>query len=472
MAEDWTDLPLDRSLFNNLDEDAVTGYQAAIENGFINELGGHTRFPGLVEFATLEDNGRVYLHDWNGDMIAATSKGQVYRIDRSATVENMTEVPVSGGRRVIFAKTDTEVLMAAGGPIARLRAAKTELLSRDAPLATHVGWIDGYTLAVELNSGRFFHSEGNTPDVWDPLDTFAANGNPDNINSMIITPYREIMLGGEDSMEQFEPLPNGDVPFFRRWSVGDGAVLPYGVVFADNAVWTLNNLYEFVRFSGQTSISSSLDIGRLLESVDNWDDAWIGGFPDKPLHTLGQKFILLQAPNATTPYGTKGLTLLHDYRQKKWSTLYGWDDTNGLPVRWPGWSHWSIWGRVFVGGEGKIYELTDRSYRHSGATQRWLIRTAITAGGNSYHVKNFRLRVKRGVGNNTFAPNIGVRCSRDSRPFGPWIRRSLGLAGDRHQFIEFGPFGMGETFQWEISTSDDCQVELVKAQIKTDEIGH
>ncbi|WOF74135.1 hypothetical protein QMT40_001782 [Parvibaculaceae bacterium PLY_AMNH_Bact1] len=461
----WEPLPLNNPLYLNQPEGAVLGYQTAIENSFINEQGGHTRFPGLIPFADVGGNGRIYLSELGGDMIAATSKGQVYQVDRSGNVTNKTGVPVSGGRRVIFAQSDRELTMAAGGPIIRLRGEKTELLSEDAPHATHVGWIDGYLVAAEPNSGRFFNSEGGDISKWNPLDVFSADGNPDDVNSLMITPFREMMIGGANSVEQFERNLTGSVPFFRRWAVGEGVKLPYGMIFADNAVWTMNSLTEFVRFSGQVSVAQSAEIGRLLEKVDDWSDAWIGGFPDKPLHTLGQKFILLQLPHATTPYGTKGITLVLDYRAKRWFTLYGWDEQNGVPARWPGWSHWTIWGRVFVGGEGKIYELSDTAYTLDGKTQRWLVRTGHAASGSLLQVQNLRLRVRRGFSGNTSSPEIGVRCSRDGKPFGNWVQRSLGKAGQTAPFIEFGQFGSAGSFQFEISTSDDCPVDLMGADI-------
>lgn len=471
--EDWTPLPLDKPLFANLDEDAVVGFQTAIENGFINELGGHSRLPGFKNFVSLGGAGRVYLSDINGDLIAATSQGQVYRIDETGTVTNVTAVPVAGGRRIIFARTDRELLMAAGGPIVRLRSGVTELLSADAPLATHIAWIDGFTIAVEINSQRFFHSKPGEPDQWDPLDTFAADGTSDNINSLIVTPFRELILGGEASIEQFERLPTGDVPFFRRFAVGDGIKLPYAITFADNGVFAINSMNEFVRFSGQTSQSVGDAIGRLLEAIDDWSDAWVGGYPDRPLNIIGQKFIVLQVPNATNPYGTKGITLVYDYRAKRFSSLYGWDQNSGGPVRWPGWSHWRLWDRTFIGGEGKIYEMTDDLHSHAGDVQRWLVRTSHMASGNAAQVKNLRLRCKRGIGNsNSLAAKIRVRCSRDARPFGPWITRDLGKAGDRIQFKEFGPFGTASTFQWEISVTDDCPLDLIAAEIKVDPIGH
>lgn len=469
----WVPLALDRTLFANLDQDAVVGYQTAIENGFVNELGGHTRFPGLREVAVLDANAkRVFLHDFNDDLIACTEKGKVYRVSRDYAVEDVTEVPVSGGRRTVFAKTDKELLMAAGGPILRLRDQATELLSREAPHATHIGWLDNYTIAVEVNSGRFFHSGAGTPDQWGPLDTFAADGNPDNINSLIVTPFRELLLGGPNSIEQFERVPQGNVPFFRRWSVGDGAKLPYAMLFADNALWTVNNLTELVRFSGQTSVAASAEIGRLLEKIDDWSDAWLGGYPDKPLHTLGQKFMILQMPNATNSYGTKGVTLGYDYRAKRYFSLYGWDRNKGVPTRWPGWSHWPLWNKVFVGGAGRIYELTDETYANGDDLQRWLIRTSHIAQGEGLVVDNLRLRLTRGIGTSTVAPTIRVRCSRDGRAFGPWITRSLGVAGERQQFVTFSSFGAASTFMWEISSADDCAINLISAEVRTHGLGH
>ena len=470
--DEWTALPLSASLFANLDQDAVVGHTTAIENGFINELGGHTRFPGLVEFCDLQDNGRVYLSDFDGDLLAATSKGQAYRIAQNGTVTNVTKVPVSGGRRVIFAKDNQQAYMAAGGPIIRLRGTQTEILSSAAPLATHVATIDGYVVASEINSQRWLYSNPGFPDQWPPLNTFSADSSPDNITAFMIDDFRELLFGGISAVEQWERVPTGNTPFFRRWAIGEGIKAPYVMLWADNSMWTVNKLAEFVKFQQQLAESVSNDIGLILEGIDDWSDAWLGGFPNSPCHVVGQKFMILQMPNATNSYGTKGVTLLYDYRNKRWGSLYGWDTSNGVPARWPGWSHWRLWDKVFVGGEGKIYTFTTDTYTNDGIQQRWLIRTSHIAQGNALQIKDFRLQLKRGVGGSASAPNIRVRCSRDGNPFGPWIRRDLGVAGDRIQFKQFGCFGNGSTFMFEISSADDCPISLIKAEVKTVEIGH
>ena len=474
MAEQWTPLPLDRPLFANLTEDAVSGFMTAVENGYQNELGQHTRFPGMEQFTLVDANAkRLYLHDFNNDLIAVSDKGQVYRIDFSGNVSNVTAVPVAGGRRVVFAKTDRDLLMAAGGSIVRLRDRLTEVLSDDAPRASHVGWLDNFTIAVEINSGRFYHSRPGEPDVWDVIDTFSADGSPDNINSMLVTPFRELMLGGAQSTEQFERSASGDVPFYRRWAIGEGIKLPYGMLHADNAMWAINSLTEWVRASGQVSSTVSEPIGRLLESIDSWTDAWIGGYPDKPLHILGQRFMILQAPEASNIYGTKGVTIFYYYRGKKFFQLYGWDSEKGVPRRWRGWSHWTLWDKVFVGGDdGYVYRLTSDTYRNGDELQRWLIRTSHQAIGTAALIKAFRLHIVRGIGGTTTAPTIRVRCSRDGRAFGPWISRSLGNAGDRARMIEFGGFGIANTFRFEISSSEDCAIDLIAAEVKAESVGH
>lgn len=465
---DWQELPLKNQMFRNLSEGAVLAYQSAIENGFINDLGGHSRFPGLVERVALPDAGRVYLHDFRDNLMACTSRGKIFEIDRQFRFRDRTGVPVSGGRRVIFTKTETDLLMAAGGPIVQLRTKDTELLSEDAPLSTFIQWIDGFVLAAEVNSNRYYHSNPGDPRKWDPLDTFAADSSPDNIANMLITPFREIMIGGSNSLEQFERVQSTESPFQRRWSNGDGVMLPYGILFADNAVWTMNNLAEFVRASGQISTAKSRFVADMLQKIDNWEDAWLGGFPDRPLHICGQAFMVLQAPKATNPYGSKGVTFLIDYAKPdpQWYELYGWNARDGSPERWPGWSHWTLWGRVFVGGEGKIYELVDGRHTNGPDLQRWLVRTGLLTRSNAIDMTELRVMVERGTGTNTQAGDLLVRCSRDGRPFSPWIRKTLGLAGDRFQYMNFGGFGSASSFRFEISTGDDFPMNIIKAEYR------
>lgn len=455
MALPWLPIDIHSKMYLNVDEESLTEALASVENAFITRAGEHRRFPGLKSFVALGGNAPTYLEKWRGHMVAV-SGSRLWRIDENANAQDRTGVPVSGDKRVIFARTDDELAMAAGGEIVRFAGDMTELLAADAPHSTHVAFIDSYIMALEEDSGRFQHSNAGATRVWDPLDIFAADGDPDNANALMVTPFREILICGPRSVEQYERLATGEVPFFRRWAVGEGVYAPYSLVHVDNAAWAVNLLKEFVRFSGQTSRPHSDDIGLFLEEIDDWADCWA-----TPLHVLGQKFILLQMPRATNPYGTKGVTLIYDYRRQAWSHLYGWESDLQRPGRWPGWSYLNIWDRHFVGGNGKVLELDGAVHTNDGATQHMLGRTAHLADGAPVRIDNLRLKLKRGIGSNDSAGEIALRVNRDNRGFGPWKRKSLGRAGDRTFYVEFGGFGIGDTFQYEWRATDDASIRVL-----------
>jgi hypothetical protein len=457
MAGTWKEVPISTKLFTNVRETVLRKAQAAIENAFINEAGGHSRFPGMSTFCTLAGGAPTYLDEWKGDLLAVTNS-RIYRVDKSATARDVTGVPLSGEGRAHFSETDNEKLIAAGGPILRLAGAETEILSADAPNSTHTGYIDGYVIAIETGSGRFQHCDQDDFRVWDALNTFAANGKPDDLNGLIITDFREVILTGTDSVEQYERLTSGATPFFRRWGVGEGILAPYTLVFEDQGVWAVNKDYEFVRFSGQVSDPNSDDLGRDFEQIDDWTHAWAVA-----LRILGQKFILLQIPFATNVHGTKGVTLLFDFRSKKWTSLFGWDANIGQPTRWPGWSYKKMWGRHFVGGDGKVLELSESTYQNDGVTQRMLGRTGHLDEWGESNVQNVRLRLHRGDGsvNAETPPQLRLRALRDNKKYTRWVSKSLGLAGQRDMVIEFGPMGFANTWQFEWMVTDNIPVEVV-----------
>lgn len=446
MANDWTVIRIDGKLFQNLPEVALTRASAVMENVYMNEAGGHSRWPGLLRRFTIPDGGRCYLHEWRGDLMCGTSRGRLYRITKNGDVQDVTGVPISGGRRIVFSKTEDELVMAAGGPIVRLAGARTEILSSTAPLATHVQYVDGFLIANEVDSNRFFHNDITQGwRVWNPLDAFTAESKPDNLTCVLVTPYREILLGGLDSIEQFERFPDGDRPFFRRWAVGEGVWAPYTMVTGDNGTWVVNRDLEFVFFSNQTGQPQSDDIQRRLEGVDDWTDAWASR-----IAVSGHKFILLQIPFATNAYGTKGITYALDYRTKRFSELYGWDAAQNAPSRFPGWSTWQIGGTTYVGGEGVIYEFSDDAFDYGGELQRIRFRTGHYSNEGRLRIDGIRARVQRGEREVAGEPGkIRLRVRQNANRWTRWIERSLGARGDRHSMIDFGNFGEGHSHQIE-----------------------
>ena len=114
MGKKWIPVPIDSKHYKNFEETALTKSAAALENGFQNEAGRISRFPGLTVFKNLDDNGKIFLEEWRNDLVAVSSHGSTFRLDEDANTDNVTAVHVQGGGRVIIAETDDELVMAAG----------------------------------------------------------------------------------------------------------------------------------------------------------------------------------------------------------------------------------------------------------------------------------------------------------------------------------------------------------------------
>ena len=466
----WRDIPLDAPVFQNVVESALRSGTATLENAFVTEQKGHSRFPGLSVFSTLAGNRPVALNSWAGDLIAVPLGGRVYRIDQSGTKADMTGTAVRGDQRAIFAKTEAIMVICAGGPIIQYTGTTTLLLSADAPESTHVVFVDGYLIAIEPHSGRFYYSDPGEYETWNPLSVFTAEGKPDDLVAAAVSPYNELLLCGPDSIEEFIRVTSGDQPFARRYVSGQGLSVPYSLVTIREGNYGMSENYEFVRFSGQQASDQSDQIQMTLDDVDDWSNAWAAELPIK-----GQKFIVIQAPLATNAHGTKGVTLLYDVKRRRWSSLYGWDSVKQIPTLWPGRSVFRLWGRTFIGGDGAVYEMTDALAANAGAVQRMVGRTAHADFGSPASADKLRVRLTRGVGSQANAstpPEIMLRLNKDNLGFGGWMRKSLGAPGKRNMVIEFDGPGLFDTLQIEYQVTDAVPVDIHKIQVNVTLLEH
>lgn len=462
----WADIDFSKQMYASADEAILTNAVATIENATANPAGGMSRFPGLRSFVSFA-GGRTYLKSWNGDLYAATDQGKLWRISRTGVATDVTGVPISGGQRVVMDATDDRLLLAAGGPILQLLGRRTEVLSRDAPESTHVVHVDGYVIAIERWSQRFYHCAPGEYDQWDPLDVFSANAKSDALTAAIVTPYRELLLAGEESVEQFERLPNGSQPFSRRWSTGEGVAYPYTLTSDKTGTYGVNPRHEFVRFAGQVSQEQGEPVGLVLSKIDDWSDAWA-----QSITMFGDPYVVLQAPNATSQaYQTKGVTLLMNQRDRRWAFLYGFDRDRGVPSRYPAWSFASIWGRTFAGIAGGVAEVDTDTFDFLGEPAPFVVRSGHVDKFGPSRVDDLRIRIKRGVGQTgSRAPQIGLRVNRDNRGFGPFQWRPLGTEGQREMVIYFGGQGSAHTWQWEMRVTDPVDVQFVGMQARVERL--
>lgn len=447
------EIPLHSKVLQNVEETALRNENAAaLENAYVNDAGGITRFPCLKEFCDIAGDARVMLEAYDNDLIAV-SNGRTFRIDESGDAVEVTSAYVTGGGRVSFAITDRDLIMAAGGDIVRYRGEKAELLSRTAPKAYKVCYKDGYLIGIEPSSNRFFHTSVGVYEEFDPMDTFSAEGSTDNITAAVVSPYGELILAGEKSVEMFDTSPDGNKPFYRRYITPNGIIAPDAFFADDTTIWGVDNKKQFSSFNSQVSTPKSDHIQASLSSITDFTDAWASD-----LVLGGQTFIILQIPNAVTPYGSQGVTLLYDPRKHRWASLYGWDEVNGIPARWPVWCIKQCFGRVFAGGNGKIYELTTNS-EDVIHVQRSLWRSGIIR--NTGFLNSLKIHIERGYTPHTkTVPQLSLRVNKDNRGWGKWVRRSLNKMGHRHMILNYASFGHAETWQFEIEITDVGKLEM------------
>lgn len=460
MPESWLTIPIDSKVLSNVGETSLKNRAARIENAYINDENALVRFPHLQEYATLPISNRVFLYEYLGDLVAVCG-GHLYRLDDEEipNITDVTKAAITGAGRPTFALGEDQLNIAAGGQIIKLQGNKTEILSVDAPESTHVATIAGYTIAIEPGSGRFYHTPPGQPSVWDPLDVFSAEGDSDNLTAAVVTKFKELLLCGPRSIEQFDPAPSGTKPFLRRWVLGAGLYAPYTIISVNNRVWCVDDEREFVSIGAQSVKPESRDVRASLKSIDDWTDAWA-----QPLGLNDQNFILLQIPFAINVYGTQGVTFLYDYEKLRWYNLFGWDTEQGLPSRWGGWSVQVHNQEIFVGGDGgKIYKLSGYG-TESDPVERFLFRSGHInfKGKVDVRIERMRMRLMRGDANNPIDREafISVRVNKDNKGFGNWQRKSLGKPGERNMVLQFGSQGIAQTWQFEFMVTDRCAASV------------
>ena len=137
---------------------------------------------------------------------------------------------------------------------------------------------------------------------------------------------------------------------------------------------------------------------------------------------------------------------------------------------WPGRSVFRLWDKTFIGGKGKIYELSNDTYQNDGAVQRVYVRTGHYDTLGTMRINKVKMTIKRGVGSYTNNPKIAFRSNLDNKGFGNMQYRDLGLNGAGDMIIEFGAQGIADTIQFEWGCTDNCEFEMRRLQVDVDKV--
>ena len=336
------------------------------------------RAPGLRLVATVGDGPIRGL--WRfGDYLYVASGGKLYRADGNFAV---TELGLINGSGPVSMTDNGTQLFVACNPDAFIYNASTGAFARvtdpDFPGAVTVGYLDGYFVFNEPNSQRFWVTSLNDGSAVDPLDFASAEGNPDNIVSLMVD-HREVWLFGNNTIEVWYNAGAPDFPLQRIQGafMETGCLAPYSVAKLDNSVFWLGS---DARGNGIVYRNNGYNAVRVSTHAVEWQIQQYGVLNDAIGYSYqqdGHSFYVLTFPTAQA-------TWVFDVSTGAWHERAAWDGVEFRRHRSNCQANFA--GEVLVGDweNGSVYAFDPVVYDDSGATQRWLRSwRALPTGQNS-----------------------------------------------------------------------------------------
>jgi len=330
------------------------------EPGFLN------RAPGLRLLTTV-GTGPIRGMWQYGDYGYVVSGLQLYRIDTAYASTLLGTVTGTGP--VSMSDNGTQLFIACnpkGFIYNALTGVFVEITDVDFPGAQMVGYVDGYFVFTEPNSQRFWITAILEGTSVDPLDFASAEGDPDNLVSLIID-HREIWLFGNNSIEVWYDAGAPTFPFQRiQGAVNEiGCSATYSVAKLDNSIFWLGGdkrgkgiIYRADGYTGK----------RVSTHAVEWQIQQYTTISDAVAYTYqqdGHAFYVLTFPTANA-------TWVYDVSAQVWHERAGF--VNGAFVRHRSNCQMQFNGTTIVGDyeNSNLYAFDLDVYADNGEVQRWL----------------------------------------------------------------------------------------------------
>ena len=463
MAIEEKDLPLTGDPYRNVDASELDAISPLVQDAYIDELGYTQKRPGLPEFIDLGTSAGVDgLFWWDKQNVAiAVSAGRVWKItDATGTNAELLGTTLSSGTKVKFSPNGSTLVMANGGKMVHTDLSTlTQMADGDAPTAvTHVGFLDGYTLA-NASGGQVFHnSDINAPTAWGAASVQQANGAPDNLLGLSVG-WREIFLIGNDSLEIW--YDDGVSPFSRTASglIESGTSAVYTVQQVGGAWMWLDEKRHFVRLDRRTPTMISTPFNQQIQSFLTVNDA-----VSDVMEIDGNPLYIVSFPSAKR-------TFAYNYQKETWSDWGYWNTVSGQYDRFRGncYCFARPWNAHLVGdhSNGKIYKASRSTFSDNGEAIRTLRRTGHVSHGTTRRKfsRELHIRCKRSVANAGVSdPQMFVRWRNDGGAWGNehWV--SLGQVGQHEYIARLKHLGSYRVRQWEFGHTDATDFILMGAK--------
>jgi hypothetical protein len=336
------------------------------------------RCPGLRLVATVGDGPIRGMWKF-GDFLYVASGGKLYRADGNFAV---TELGLINGSGPVSMADNGIQLFVACNPSAFIYNANTGVFAQitdpDFPGAVSVGYLDSYFVFNEPNSQRVWVTSLLDGTSIDPLDFASAEGNPDNIVSLMVD-HREVWLFGNNTVEVWYNAGAADFPLARIEGafMETGCLAPYSVAKLDNSVFWLGS---DARGNGIVYRNQGYNAQRVSTHAIEWQIQQYGVLNDAIGYSYqqdGHSFYVLTFPTAQA-------TWVFDVATGAWHERAAWDGVQYRRHRSNCQANFA--GEVLVGDweNANLYVFDQDYYLDNISAQRWLRSwRALPTGQNS-----------------------------------------------------------------------------------------
>lgn len=310
-----------------------------------------------------------------------------------------------------------------------------QITDEDFPKASHVAFIDQYLIANDTGDGNFFLSGLSDAPDWDGLDFAAAEGSPDNLQTLL-TDHEQLILIGSESTEVWVDTGAADFPFERV----SGGYLEFGTIApwsAQKLASTFIYLAQDKNGSGQVMQVAGINGQRVSTYAIEYalsKSTSVSGATSWTYQDAGHTFYCLNAPGLKT-------TLCLDVSTGLWH------ERQSALRRHRAENHCVASGMHLVGDyeNGNLYQLTDDADTDNGEPKVWRRRSPHLSK-ETVQIAHYEFILDMKTLNLTGGadPKVGLRYSNNGgHTFGPERWTSPGKVGEYSKRARWERLGQG-----------------------------
>jgi hypothetical protein len=432
--------------------------------------------PGLLAFSSFGGKSNIRGILATGGRCFLVASNTLYEL-----LSNSVQIPIGDvpddGKAVTMASNRTQICIATAGEgwiynIAANVLAPISDGSGGTLAISQVRFADGYFIGLTPNSQMIRISGQYDGTTWDPLDFASAEGDPDDIVS-ILCDHREIWTFGEQTTEVWYDSGQADFPYQRIPGsfIEQGCAALNSPAKLDNSVFWLGSDQRgngmVWRAQGYTPIRvSNHAIEYRMSQMRSIADAFGFSYQDQ-----GHSFYVLSFPMGNE-------TWVYDCASGMWHERAYWDLAHSVWLRHRAQCHCFVFGKHLVGDwmTGTVYEQNINFFDDNGEPKRWL-RSAPHLSNEMnwtfYSDLQVDMEVGRGIptlpgqldpGN----PQICMRFSDDGGfTWSSEYYSGAGKLGDYRYRVRWpGSLGRSRDRCFEISSSEPIRVALIDAYVQ------